>query len=213
PISALSLALVPSISEAHASGQKQRIAHQSELAMRLTLFIGLAASFGLATLAGPINIMLYKTNEGTLVLSVLAFTTIFSTMGIASGAILQGLGHVMLPAKNLFFGVLVKLILNLVLIPMWDITGAALATVLAYAVATFLNVRALYRITNLQLSLTVFLVKPFIAVLLMTLCVWLSKEGLYYGLRHVLTHERIFYTVISLFSVLVGVISYGIALL
>lgn len=210
---ALSLALVPSISEAHASGQKKRISHQSELALRLTLFIGLAASFGLAILAEPINIMLYKTNEGTFVLSVLAFTTIFSTIGITSGAILQGLGKVMLPAKHLFIGVLVKLILNLVLIPIWDITGAALATVVAYAVATSLNLRALYRLINLTLSPKAFLLKPLIAVLLMTLTVWLSKQGLYFGLKSLLTHERLLYTVISLISVLVGIISYGVALL
>lgn len=210
---ALSLALVPSISEAHANGLKERIALQAELAMRLTMFIGLAASFGLATLASPINIMLYKTNEGSLVLSVLAFTTIFSTMGIASGAILQGLGQVMLPARNLFFGVIVKLLLNILLIPLWDITGAAIATVLAYAVATFLNLKDLYRLTSMQLSFQTFLAKPLLAVLLMTVCVWLSKEGLAHALEGVVVHERLYYTLIALTSVLVGIVSYAVALL
>lgn len=210
---ALSLALVPSISEAHAYKNKQLIANRSEIAMRLTLFIGLAASFGLATLAGPINIMLYKTNEGTLALAVLAFTTIFSTMGIASAAILQGLGEVMVPARNLFFGVLVKLALNIILIPFWGITGAALATVIAYAVATFLNIWALYRLTGMPLSFRIFFAKPLIAVLIMTACVWLSMQSLLYSLQAIVTNERLFYTIVSLQSVLVGIISYALALL
>lgn len=210
---ALSLALVPSISEAHASGQKKRISHQSALALRLTLMLGLAASFGLATLAEPINIMLYKTNEGTFVLMVLAFTTIFSTLGITSGAILQGLGKVILPAKHLFIGVVVKLILNLLLIPIWDITGAALATVFAYAVAAMLNLWALYRLTNVSLSPRKFLQQPLVAVLLMSFAVWLAKVGLYHGLNSFITHERLLYTIVSLVSVLVGIIAYGVALL
>lgn len=210
---ALSLALVPSISEAHAKRDYGLIAARSEIAMRITLFIGLAASCGLAILAGPINIMLYKTDEGTLTLAVLAFTTLFSTIGIASAAVLQGLGHVLLPARNLLIGVLVKVGLNILLIPVWDITGAALATVLAYGVATILNLIALHRYTNIQLSLRIFFAKPLLAVFTMSAAVWLTMQGLLLGLHGVIDHERIYFTVVALNSVIVGVIIYGLTLL
>jgi PST family polysaccharide transporter len=210
---ALSLALVPSISEAHAKQDYGLIAARSEIAMRLTLFIGLAASSGLAILAGPINVMLYKTDEGTLTLAVLAFTTVFSTIGIASGAVLQGLGHVLLPARNLLIGVLVKVVLNILLIPAWHITGAALATVLAYGVATTLNLIALHKYTGIQLSLRLFYAKPLLAVFTMTAAVWLTMQGLLLALPGIIGHERIFYTVVALSSVLVGVVIYGLALL
>lgn len=210
---ALSLALVPSISEAHAKKDHALIAARSEIAMRLTLFIGLGASFGLAVLAGPVNIMLYKTDEGTGALAILAFTTVFSTLGIASGAILQGLGQVILPARNLFVGVIIKTVLNITLLPIWGIEGAAFSTVAAYAVATILNLFALYRLTGLQVSFKTFFAKPVFAVLTMALFVWLTMKGLLAGLEGVISHERLLYSFVALNSVLVGVIVFGIALL
>ncbi|WP_202081453.1 putative polysaccharide biosynthesis protein [Caldalkalibacillus salinus] len=210
---ALSLALVPSISEAYAKNNHKLIAVRSEMALRLTLFLGLAASFGLAVLAGPVNIMLYKTGDGTITLAVLAFTTMFSTLGIASGAVLQGLGRVILPARNLLAGVVVKTILNVALIPIWGITGAALATVLAYGVATILNLVALHKITKLQLSFKVFFAKPFTAVIAMAVLVWLTMEGLLFALSGVITHERIYFAIVALSSVAVGVVTYALGLL
>ncbi|GAA0353507.1 putative polysaccharide biosynthesis protein [Bacillus horti] len=210
---ALSLALVPSISEAHARKDTGLIAARSEIAMRLTLFIGLGASFGLATLAGPVNIMLYKTDEGTTALAILAFTTVFSTLGITSGAILQGLGQVIIPARNLFIGVIVKTILNILLIPIWGIEGAAAATVAAYAVATILNLIALYQYTGLQVSFNKFFSKPVFAVLAMTLFVWLSMKGLSLGLANIISHERLLYSFVALVAVLIGVAVFGVALL
>jgi PST family polysaccharide transporter len=210
---ALALALVPSISDAHARKDRELIATRAEIAMRITLFIGLAASCGLAILAKSVNVMLYKTDEGTLTLAVLAFTTIFSTLGIASAAILQGLGHVLLPARNLFIGVVVKTILNIVLVPIWGITGAAVATVLAYGVATVLNLLALHRYTEIQLSLKVFFAKPLLAVLTMSISVWFVMEGLLFTLYGVILHERLYFTAVSLISVFVGASVYGLALL
>lgn len=209
----LSLALVPSISEAYAKKDFGLIAARSEIAMRLTLFIGLGASFGLAVLAGPVNIMLYKTDEGTSALAILAFTTVFSTLGISSGAILQGLGQVILPARNLFIGVIIKTLLNLLLIPIWGIQGAALSTVAAYAVATALNLIALYRLTGLQISFKTFFAKPFFAVMAMSAFVWLTMKGLLVGLGDVIGSERFLYSFVALNSVLVGVLVFGLALL
>jgi stage V sporulation protein B len=210
---ALALALVPSIADAHARKDHELIAARAEIAMRITLFIGLAASCGLAILAKPINVMLYKTDEGTLTLAVLAFTTIFSTLGVASAAILQGLGHVRIPARNLFIGVIVKTILNIVLIPIWQISGAAAATVIAYGVATLLNLLALRHYTDIQLSLKVFFAKPLIAVFTMSISVWLVMEGLLFALHGVIPHERLYYTAVSLIAVFVGASVYGLALL
>jgi PST family polysaccharide transporter len=210
---ALALALVPSIADAHARKDKELIAARAEIAMRITLFIGLAASCGLAILAKPVNVMLYKTDEGTLTLAVLAFTTIFSTLGVASAAILQGLGHVRLPARNLFIGVIVKTILNILLIPVWQITGAAVATVLAYGVATLLNLLALRQYTEIQLSLKVFFAKPLLAVVSMSISVWFVMEGLLFALHGIIPHERLYFTAVSLISVFVGASVYGLALL
>ncbi len=141
--SAVSLSIVPAIAEAQVQGKLRTVVDRSGQAIYMTLLLGLPASIGLAIVASPTNIMLFKDNAGSAAMSIFAFTAIFSTLGMTSSGILQGLGNVMLPARNLMIGALTKLSLNLVLIPIWDIRGAALATVIGYGVATAFNLWAL----------------------------------------------------------------------
>ncbi|RKD22793.1 hypothetical protein BEP19_11130 [Ammoniphilus oxalaticus] len=210
---ALSLSLVPAISEANARRAYATIQNRAELALRLTLMIGLPTSIGLAVVAEPVNIMLYQNNEGTLALIVLSFTTIFSTLGITSAGILQGLGKVILPARNLLVGVLFKVGLNMIFIPILGITGASLATVIAYAVATALNLRAVVRYTNIKIRFQSFFIKPLLAVLMMAIVV-LAVERLSMNIFvDVISSYRLYFSVVAFISVLTGAIAYGIALL
>jgi len=210
---ALSLSLVPAISEANARKAYSTIKSRTELALRLTLFIGLPTSIGLAVVAEPVNIMLYQNDRGTLTLIVLSFTTIFSTLGITSAGILQGLGKVILPARNLLVGVLVKIGLNIVLIPILEITGAALATVIAYGVATTLNLLAVAKHTNAKFQFKTFFFKPVLAVSMMAVVVLFVEKmsmDFFFG---IITSYRLYFSVVAIISVLTGAVVYGIALL
>ncbi|MCF6094694.1 polysaccharide biosynthesis protein [Microaerobacter geothermalis] len=208
----LSLALVPSISEAKALNQGEIIAARTELAMRLTLLLGLPASIGLAVIAEPVNITLYQDNDGTLAMAVLAFTSVFSTLGITSAGILQGLGHVVLPARNLIIGVMFKIALNFALIPFLGIVGAALATVLAYMIATILNMIGLNKSTGVAFSYASFLMKPLTAVAIMAGIVFLVMEGSAFSLQYVMSPGRAFEAIVTFFSISVGAFVYGISL-
>ncbi|EGL81867.1 polysaccharide biosynthesis protein [Caldalkalibacillus thermarum TA2.A1] len=210
---ALALALVPSISEAKAKRQHQQISKRTEFALKLTFMIGLASAIGLAILAKPINIMFYVTPEGTVTMAILAFVVIFSTLGITSGAILQGMGYVTLPARHLLIGVGVKFIFNLILLPFLDIKGAALASVVGYMVAALLNLWAIYHIIPVRLFKKHILLPPVYAVCVMGICVSLTMVGLEYGLDSVKLHERLLYALVTLSAVLVGVVVYGLSLL
>lgn len=138
---AIALSIVPAIAETKKNIQEA--GERAALALRLTWMFGLPASLGLAVIALPANVMLFEDAAGSDALAILAFTTVFSTLGVTTSGILQGLGKVYLPARNLFIGVAVKLLLNVWLIPVWEIRGAAVSTVAAYGVATLLNLRAL----------------------------------------------------------------------
>ncbi len=209
----LSLALVPAISEAVAQGQHKLISNRTEVALRLTFLLGLPASFGLALLAEPINVMLYGDGSGTEALAIQAFTILFATLGIATSGILQGLGRVMLPARNLFFGVIVKLVLNIVLVPIWGISGAALATVIAYLVAMVCNMAGIRKHTGADLSFRQIVVKPLVSVLIMAVVViaveWLSTLLL----QNIVTSERLMFTIVGLAAVGAGGLAYLLALL
>lgn len=139
---AIALSIVPAVAEAKARGDLRKMEERASLACRLTLLWGLPASVGLAVVVRPTNVMLFEDVAGSDALAILALTTVFLTLGVTSAGILQGMGQVMLPARNLLVGVLVKLVLNLLLVSWWDIRGAAAATLIAYATATLLNLAA-----------------------------------------------------------------------
>lgn len=208
---ALSLSVVPAIAEAQTRRDERGTGERSSLALRLTLLMGFPASFGLALVARPTNIMLYKDGAGSEALAILALTTLFSTLAMTSSGILQGMGHVVLPARNLVIGVGVKLIGNALLIPVMDIRGAALATVLGYAAAGMLNllvirerIGSLFRLGSAKLPLL-------LSTLLMGLVVWITVQGAAW-----LTAGwslRLSMTVTSLSGVVAGAAVYGLALL
>jgi O-antigen/teichoic acid export membrane protein len=209
---ALSLSIVPAIAEARALHQQRLIAMRTELALRLTFLIGLPASVGLAIVAGPVNVMLYKDTDGTLALTVLAFTTIFSTLGITSGGILQGMGAVNLPVRNLLIGVVAKLLLNILLVPSFGITGAAIATVCAYMIATLLNLYAVMHLTGSRFGIRSFFIKPFAAVAMMGLAAFVARRAAEQGLADLGLSHRLYFTGVSLIAVTAGVVMYLIAL-
>jgi len=209
----LSLALVPAISEAVAQGKHQLIANRTEVALRLTFLLGLPASFGLALLAEPINVMLYGDANGTEALAIQAFTILFATLGIATSGILQGLGRVTLPARNLFIGVLVKLVLNVALVPFWGISGAALATVMAYLAAMLCNMAAIRKYTGALFGLRQIVGKPLLSVVIMAVVV-LAAEWLSTLILHeIIKTGRLLNTLVGLTAVGAGGVTYLLALL
>ncbi len=209
---ALSLALVPSISEAKSLRQHATIQRRTVFALRLTLIIGLPAAMGLVMLAEPLNMTLFNERIGTDIIMVLAVATIFSTMEITTSGILQGVGDAMSPARNLFIGLLVKITLNIVLILFIGVKGAAVATIFAYMIALALNMRDLQRNIHIRYEWSKMLIRPLIATLIMAGAVYVTMIGSGAMVAN-MTHVRLEQAIITMAGVSVGVIVYGIALL
>jgi O-antigen/teichoic acid export membrane protein len=210
----MSVALVPSIAQAKLQQQNQSIRNRTELALRMAWLIGLAASFGLATAALPINVMFFKSAEGWQVITILAFTAVFSAVNIVSGSILQGLGSVIAPARNLLIAALIKVILNLALMPIYGIQGAAISAVIAFAAACFLNLRDLRIITQSGLSFVQF-TRPLLAIIFMCTVLWASIEGLAALMAYMpfQLSYRINETIAVLVSILIAALTYFAVLL
>ncbi|QGQ93691.1 polysaccharide biosynthesis protein [Paenibacillus psychroresistens] len=210
----MSVALVPSIAEAKLRRQDLAIRTRTEQALRMTWLIGLAASFGLATAALPINVMLYKSAEGWQVISIIAFTAVLSSINVVSGSILQGLGAVMAPVRNLLIAAVLKVILNLVLVPIYGIRGAAIAAVIAFGAACFLNLWDLRKSTQTGLAL-VQLKRPLIAIGVMCAVLWGSIEGLEWLFTHIFVDlsYRIMETLVGLVAIVLAAITYFVMLL
>lgn len=160
----LAVLFIPALAEARIRGDQRLVQSQCRLSLRWFWMLGLAASVGLAVLAEPINVMLYQDATGTDTMRWIAFTAAGSTVSLISAALLQGIGSVKAPALHLLAAAAAKTLLNLLLVPRFGITGAAIAGVAAHFLAAALNVALLARSTGLRPSAGATVLKPAVII-------------------------------------------------
>ncbi|MCY9694887.1 putative polysaccharide biosynthesis protein [Paenibacillus alginolyticus] len=211
--SSMSAVLVPALAEAKARRQDELIRSRAEMAIRLSWLIGLGASFGLAFAAVPINVMLYKSNEASWTMAVLAFTALFSTLNAVSASVLQGAGAIRTPVKALLVAIVLKALGNVVLMPRWGIDGAALSAVIAYAAAAGLNLVQLRRCTGARFALRPYAVSPALGVGLMGGCLAALQLLAMPAAAAWHVPERLSASAIALVGVVGGAAVYALALL
>ncbi|MCY9669509.1 polysaccharide biosynthesis protein [Paenibacillus alginolyticus] len=211
--SSMSAVLVPALAEAKANRQDELIRSRAEMAIRLSWLIGLGASFGLAFAAVPINVMLYKSNEASWTMAVLAFTALFSTLNAVSASVLQGAGAIRTPVKALLVAIVLKALGNVVLMPRWGIDGAALSAVIAYAAAAGLNLVQLRRCTGARFALRPYAVSPALGVGLMGGCLAALQLLAMPAAAAWHVPERLSASAIALVGVVGGAAVYALALL
>jgi stage V sporulation protein B len=203
------ISLVPAISSLRITSKKQ-LENTIETAIRISLIIGLPAAIGLVTLSEGIMMLLYPSQMEIVasvsrILGVLGWGVVFLSIFQISTGILQGLDRQDLPAKNLFVGAIMKLVFSYVLIgiPEINILGAAISTVIAYAVAALLNLKDVFKHSNVKPNFSKMFIKPIIVASIMGILV---KITYYFG--SILISPRVA-TVIAIF---VGIISYTVFL-
>lgn len=124
----LSLTIVPLISKARKERNKRAEASFSQLALRISFALGLAASAGLAAVMVPLNTMLFKTADGSGFLAVFGLSIFFYSVMATMNAVFQGKGNDWVPAAGTVVTVAVKWCANALLIPVYGLYGAAFAT-------------------------------------------------------------------------------------
>lgn len=177
-VSSISVTIIPAITQANQTGTFVQAREQIVVMLRWFWLIGWASTIGLVLLAEPINIALYQDATGTATMVWVSCMTIGSTMNIVTGAMLQGLGRVNAPAYHLFAAIIVKIALNLWLVPLLGINGAAIAGVAAYSCAAMLNMVVLYRTLQLRLSWKEFVIYPGLLMAVMAAAVGVILIGL-----------------------------------
>lgn len=179
---AIAMSLVPAVSSAFARKDFEDIRNITKSGVRVTLLIGLPSALGLFILATPIIDLLYynydlasKQSTGA-ILEILALSLIFLTLIQSLTAILQGLGKIMVPVKNLAIGAIVKAIFTYTLtgIPSINVKGAAISTIMAYLVAAILNFIEVKKYTKVQFKFIDIALKPIISALVMTAIAWVT---------------------------------------
>ncbi len=182
--SAIQISIVPAVATLFVQQQAKMLSRTIQNGIRMTLIISLPATAGLVLLARPIMELLYPSQvqfaqtTGN-ILSILGFGVIFLGLFQVTTGILQGLSMQNRPAFNLMIGATLKIILTYVLvgIPSINIYGAAISTLVAYGLATVLNLQTMSKHANITFELKSVLLKPLIAVLTMSIVVVASYQG------------------------------------
>jgi len=170
---AFATALVPSVSGLMARGDSNTASKRISLSLLITMIIGLPCTFGMMVFAEPIlNLLFPNAPDGAFLLQIFSLTIIFAVLMQTTNGALQGLGRIIVPAVTSFIGVMLKLILNLILVPnpQFGVNGAAIASVINNFFAFFLSFIVLRKTIKLNLNFTKFILKPVIATIAMCAC-------------------------------------------
>jgi len=173
---ALASSVVPAISEAYALNERKNIVEKVKEIIRITAMIAIPAGIGILVMSTQIGTFLYDKPEVGRVLASLSGAAIFLCILQTSAAILQGMGKVALPVKNMIIGSLVKIFLEFTLtaIPNINIIGAAISTSVGFAIVAILNVLDIKRNINTKFSITTEFLKPIISTVVMAILVMIS---------------------------------------
>lgn len=205
---AMSMSLVPSISESYAMGNKGKARKDTKSAIKVTLLMVLPAAFGIAALATPIMKLLYPSQPPIVATLLLVLTPCIVFLGLMQtmNGILQGMGKPMVPVIALAIGMLFKVVISYTLTAIRDINvfGSALGTVSAYLIAVLIELAYIKKSMNIKFSSKEFIIKPLITVLTMFISVKLG-----YGLLDGIIGGNLSTVV----SIVIGAVVYGIVLI
>lgn len=136
----LSLTLVPLITRERMAEKQSNLTDKIQLALKVSIVIGLGASAGLWAIIRPTNIMLFENELGSTELGILGFVILFTSIILTIIAIMQGLGRLVYPALAVTVSFPIKYGLNMLLVPWYGTKGAAISTIITLAFVTLLLV-------------------------------------------------------------------------
>ncbi|NLD18649.1 MAG: polysaccharide biosynthesis protein [Clostridiales bacterium] len=206
------VSLVPMVSAANRLGNTKELHGHITLGVRMSLILAFPCAIGLFVLAEPSLLLLYPAQRAGAIgaapcLQVLALAFVLLSLITNMTGVLQGIGKQILPVRNLFIGIVVKIAVTWILtaIPQINIVGATLGTTAAYMVAAFLDVMAVRKYTKVKIKMGMVVTKPLISSLVMGAIVFFSYKGIFALLGS--------NAVATLVAILIGIIVYGLMIL
>lgn len=207
----MSLSLVPLIAREKLSTSVEVLHEKIELAIRVSMTIGLGATVGLMTIIEPTNIMLFENNDGSRILALLSITIVLSSVIITLIAILQGMGHTLIPAFVVLAGFVAKYGFNYMLVPIYGSMGAAIASNGALGVILLILYFQLRKVIKRPFVSGRFLIKVFSAAFFMF---FILKGFIFISdFLYVNGHQRLVATTQALCAVMIGGVFYMIAVI
>ncbi len=197
---ALSMSIVPAISTTLAENKLEESHSITASVLRITMLFALPCAMGFFVLSEPILKVLYSDANAGYLLQKLAGAVAFVALVSVSNAVLQAYGRVYVPVVNMLIGGVVKVLMNYMLIPLWGIDAAPIATTACYGIIATLNIIYIMSVLKVKLNFNYMIVRPLMAAVIMGAVVLV----IYNFLGKVLPESRI----VTIAAIGVGVIAY-----
>ena len=151
---AMTISLVPAISESRALNDVFGIRAKTRTAFRVALIITCPCFVGMYKKKKKIAALIYNAPGAADAIQTMSVGILLLGLHQISTGILQGLGRTSIPVINMILAAAVKVFLSwtLTAIPTLGIKGAAMATVVDFGLAAVLNMIFIYKYTGFALS-------------------------------------------------------------
>lgn len=143
--SSFALALIPVLSKQKIKEDPQKTSAYIQSGLLFSFYLAAGAMIGLILIFPAVNLLLFQDTKGTDSLQILSVAIFLSSISITGSSILQGLGYFKRTAVYILLAFIIKWLANLLLVPLWGITGSALATICSLLLLTVVVIYELHR--------------------------------------------------------------------
>lgn len=179
---AVAVSSVPAISGKFKVKDMIGVRETSTMSLRMTMIMAAPCALGIFALSKPILFLLYyaqkeSAEQAAPIMMIMAVGVLFLALSQTLTGILQAVGKQTVPVKNLLIGCLFKLVITYILVGIKtiNVTGAAIGTLIAYAIAFLLNLRSVRSEIGIRIDIMLTYVKPMIAGILMGVVAYLVQ--------------------------------------
>lgn len=177
----LGLVILPIISKANVLKDRSLIKEKISFSFRITYFLSIPATFGLAVLSKEIYKYIYGSTDGYLMMAFGSVVVVLMSVVLIQNIILQGITKFYYVIYTLIIGLVVKFVTNYILVgnPKVNIFGAIVGFILCFSISMVLNNRKLKKVLRIKINNFKLVIKPLIASIYMTVGIIIFKVILY----------------------------------
>ena len=178
---ALSSSLIPALSHATAARNKGQVVKNVSTSIRFSMIIAIPAAIGLAILAEPILMLLFRSKgEAVTMLHIGSAAVIFYSLSTVSNAILQGINHMRIPVRHAAISLVIHLLLLILLLMIIPngIYALVLADMIFAICMCVLNALAIRRYLNYKQELRQTYIIPGMCAIIMGVVCFAAYKGL-----------------------------------
>lgn len=165
---ALASSLIPTLSRASAQNNVKEVNKNITDAIRFSMIVAMPAAVGLAVLSRPILELLFSSSEMSIRFMRLgSIAVVFASLSTVSNAILQGTSHMGEPVKNVFFSLIIHILLLLFGILYMGAYGLVFANIVFLFLLCVFNARSIRHFLEYRQEVKKIYIMPAFSALLM----------------------------------------------